>query len=77
MKISTGFLVLLLCASFVHGECPIDSSKLKKNIVVPILGSLLSTMALDDSEGSYQSDDGTFHVSMIYLLTVVGTWSIY
>ncbi|CAN6699358.1 unnamed protein product [Malus baccata var. baccata] len=49
-----------------------DSSKLKKNIVVAILGSLQSTMALD-SEGSYQSDDGTFHVSTIYLLTVVGT----
>ncbi|CAN6564471.1 unnamed protein product [Malus baccata var. baccata] len=38
-----------------------DSSKLMKNILVPILGSLLSTMALDDSEGSYQSDDRTFH----------------
>ncbi|KAM1605445.1 hypothetical protein PS2_026194 [Malus domestica] len=60
-----------LC-KFVHGECPIDSSKLKKNIVVAILGSLLSTMTLD-SEGSYQSDDGTFHVSTIYLLTIVGT----
>ncbi|CAN6699360.1 unnamed protein product [Malus baccata var. baccata] len=50
-----------------------DSSKLKKNNVVPILGSLLSTMALDDSEWSYQSDDGAFHVLTIYLLTVVGT----
>ncbi|KAM1062028.1 hypothetical protein ACFX2A_026980 [Malus domestica] len=46
MKISTGFLVLLLCASFVNGECRIDSSKCKKNIVVPILGPLLSAVAL-------------------------------
>ncbi|KAM2002150.1 hypothetical protein ACFX15_025893 [Malus domestica] len=46
MKISTGFLVSLLCASFVHGECQIDSSKCMKNIVVPIFGSLLSAVAL-------------------------------
>ncbi|XP_048422902.1 probable LRR receptor-like serine/threonine-protein kinase At1g51880 [Pyrus x bretschneideri] len=46
MKISISFLVLPLCARVVHGECRIDSSKCKKNIVVPIFGSLLSAVAL-------------------------------